>query len=189
MEVKVSIEVSARHIHLCRKDMDILFGKGCKLTKLKDLGQPSDFSAKETVDLMSGDRKFENVRVVGPLRKETQAELSITDAVYLKINPPVRLSGDLKGSAGVSVIGPKGRIDFKKGVIISQRHIHCNPEEAEKLGLKNGSDISIATKGDRSVVFNNVAVRVSFDYRLAMHIDTDEGNAAGINKIGEGIII
>jgi len=188
MAVKIPIEVSARHIHLCQKDLDLLFGKGYELKKFKDLIQPGDFAAKETLTIRSGDRKFDNVRIVGPAREKTQIELSLTDAFYLKLNPPIRISGDIKGSESVVLIGPGSEVKLKEGVIISQRHIHCSKKEAEKLKLKNGMAVSVKIEGKRSVVFNNVKIRTG-DYKLSMHIDTDEGNAAGMDKIGKGIII
>lgn len=188
MAIKIPIEVSARHIHLCQKDLDLLFGKGYELKKFKSLAQPNDFAAKEVLTIESKERKFENVRIVGPVREKTQVELSLTDAFYLKINPPIRISGDIKGSESVFLIGPKSKIKLKEGVIISQRHLHCSKKEAEKMNLKNGSLISVKISGKRSVVFNNVKVR-SGDYKLSMHIDTDEGNASGINKKTFGIII
>lgn len=185
--IKIPIEVSARHIHLSLKDLEALFGKEYNLKKIKKLTQPKEFAAKETLTIKSKDRVLKNVRIIGPVRDKTQVELSITDSIYLKINPPIRNSGDLKGSASVILIGPKSKIKLKEGVIICQRHLHCHSKESKKLGLKDKTAISVKTEGKRSVVFNNVIVRISDDYKLAMHIDTDEGNAAGINKKTNGI--
>ena len=186
---KIPIEVSARHIHLSQEDLDKLFGKGYKLKKLKKLSQLSDFAAKETLDIQAGVKKILKVRVVGPVRKETQVELSMTDAVFLGISPPVRKSGDLKVSPGIVLIGPKRKIKIKKGVIIPWRHIHCSTKEAKVLKLKNGMMVSLKIKGARSLTFHNIRVRINKNYRLYMHLDTDEGNAAGITKEGEGKVI
>ena len=188
MAKKIPIEVSARHIHLSQKDLEALFGKGYKLKKLKQLSQPNDFAARETLDIQAGFKKIKNIRIVGPTRKETQVELSRTDAIYLKLNPPIRLSGNLKGTPGIILIGPKRKIKIRRGVIIPWRHIHCSIKEAEKLGLKEGMIVSVRVKGKRSLTFCNVKIRVGENYKLCMHVDTDEGNAAGIIKKGTGII-
>lgn len=187
--IKIPIEVSARHVHLCQKDLEFLFGKGYQLKSFKKLTQPHDFAAKETLTVKSKEKVFDNVRIVGPIREKTQVELSRTDAFYLKINPPIRISGNLKGSSPVILIGPNSKIKLKEGVIISQRHLHCDTKGAEKMGLKDRAVISVKTEGQRSVIFNNVIVRVGDDYKLAMNIDTDEGNAAGIDKKTKGIIV
>jgi len=187
---KIPIEISARHIHLCQRHLEKLFGKGYKLKKLKNLSQPGDFSAKETVIIKAGKREIRKVRIVGPLRKETQVELSKTDAVNLKINPPILLSGNLKKSAGgVVLVGPKGKVFLKKGVIIAKRHIHCHPKEAADLGLKDKDEVSLRVKGERGITFHNVAIRIKDNYKLCCHLDTDEGNAAGINKKSFGFIV
>ena len=189
MNKKILIEVSARHIHLSQEDLEKLFGKGYELTKLKQLTQPSDFAAKETLDIQNGSEKISKVRIIGPTRKETQVELSRTDVIYLKLNPPIRISGNIKGTPGIILIGPKKRIKIKKGVIIAQRHIHCATSEAKKFSLRNGLAVSVKVKGLRAVTFHNVKIRANKDFRLSMHIDTDEGNTAGITKKGEGVII
>ena len=186
---KIPIEVSARHIHLSQKDLEALFGKGYKLKKLKQLSQPNDFAARETLDIQAGPKKIKNIRIVGPTRKETQVELSMTDAIFLGITPPIKKSGDLKGTPGITLIGPRRRIKIKKGIIVPWRHIHCSLEEAKKIGLKDGMMVSVSVKGKRSLTFHNVRVRVDKNYRFCMHIDTDEGNAAGITKKGIGIVI
>lgn len=187
--IKVPAEVSARHCHLSKEDLEKLFGAGYKLQNIKQLSQPSDFACKETVDMQVGLNKIEKVRVVGPLRPQTQVEISLTDAVGLKFMPPIRLSGDLKESAGVILYGPNGKVELKEGLIIAQRHIHCGTAEAKKLKLKTGDKISVEIKGERPVIFEDILVRVRQDYKLCLHLDTDEGNASGINKIGEGQII
>ncbi len=189
MEKKVPIEVSARHIHLSQKDLEALFGKGYQLEKLKDLTQPSDFAAKETVDVFVGKKKIEKLRIVGPVREKTQVELAKTDALHLASEAPIRISGDLKGTPGAVLKGSEGEVEIKEGLIIAQRHIHASPEEADSLGLKEGDLVSVKVEGERSLAFHKVKVRVREDYRLCMHIDTDEGNAASVDKKGEGIIL
>ena len=184
----IPIEISAKHIHLSQKDLEGLFGRGYKLKKLKSLTQPGQFAAKETLDVQAGKRKLSKVRIVGPVRKQTQIELAFTDAFYLRIKPPIRESGNLKGSLGIVLIGPKGKIVVREGVIIPLRHIHCNKKEAESLNFKKGAAVSVKNKGKRAITFHNVKIRISDEYKLCMHLDTDEGNAAGIFKKGKGII-
>ena len=186
---KILTEVSIRHVHLAEKDFKKLFGDNYKLHPLKDLSQPGQFAAKETVDLINKGREIKNVRILGPLRKETQVELALTDAYHLKINPPLRMSGDLEGTPGIKIRGPKGTITLKKGVIIAKRHLHISIEQAKKLKLKNGQKIKIKIPGERNLTFGEIIVRVSDKYDLAFHIDSDEGNAAGINGKTYGEIV
>jgi len=192
--IQVPVEVSARHIHLSQKDLETLFGSGYQLKKKKILTQPCDFAAEETLSIKNNSNILENVRVVGPVRENTQVEINRTDAVKLGVNPPVRLSGDVEGSSAVTVVGPKGEVNLEKGLIIAERHIHCATDEAKKLKLKNittlknGDKVSVKIEGQRPVTFHNVRVRVGNDYKLCLHLDTDEGNAAGINKTGIGTI-
>ncbi len=159
------------------------------MKKIKQLGQPADFACEETVGIQVGSKKLERIRVVGPLREQTQVEVSLTDAVGLGMIPPIRLSGNLRGSAGVVLFGPAGKIELAEGFIIAQRHLHCATDEAKELGLKTGDVVSVRVEGERAVVFDNITVRVRDDYKLCLHLDTDEGNAAGINKIGIGEIL
>ncbi len=187
--IKISVEVSARHIHLSQKDLEALFGLGYQLKKKNDLTQPSDFSAEETVGIKNNSKVIENIRIVGPVRENTQIEISKTDALKLGVNPPVRLSGDVKNSAGVILSGPNGEVELKNGLIIAERHIHCATSEAKKLKLKNGALVSVKIEDKRPITFHNVKVRVRDDYKLCLHIDTDEGNAAGIDKTGSGVIL
>ena len=187
--IKVPVEVSARHCHLSKQDLETLFGAGHELQKIKQLSQPSDFACEETVKVENNSHILENVRIVGPLREQTQIEISLTDAKKMEVNPPVRLSGDLKNSSPVTLAGPAGRVELFEGLIIAKRHIHCATDEAAKLGLKNGTIVSVKIDGERPVIFEKVVVRVKDNYKLGLHLDTDEGNAAGINKMGEGIII
>lgn len=187
--IKIPIEVSARHCHLSKEDLEKLFGVGYELKIARQLSQPSDFACQETVDIQVGSKKIENVRVVSPLRTQTQVEISLTDAVGSGVMPPVKLSGDLKNSSPVAIFGPKGNVSLNEGIIVALRHIHCATNEAAKLGLKNSAKVVVRVDGERPVVFENVVVRVRNDYKLCLHLDTDEGNAAGINKAGEGILI
>jgi putative phosphotransacetylase len=187
--MKIKIEVSARHIHLSEKDLNILFGEGYKLTPIRDLSQKGEFAAEETIDLKFGDRIIKGVRIIGPIREKTQVELSRTDCFFFKLDAPLRLSGNIDNSAGITLIGPEEQIDLSEGVIVAKRHLHCNQEECSENKLKEGDIISVKTEGERSVVFNNVEVRVKDNYVLAIHIDTDEGNTAGIYSMGEGEIL
>lgn len=187
--MKISIEISARHFHLSAKDLEKLFGKGYKLRKLKQLSQPGEFAGRETVMIYGPRGMFPNVRVMGPARQESQLEISKTDARFLGLKAPLKLSGDTRGSAAFRAQGPKGVVSFKKGAIIARRHLHISQKEADKAGLKNGNLVKVKVNGERDLVFNQVAVRVKPDYKLVMHLDTDEGNAAGIDDKGWGEMI
>jgi putative phosphotransacetylase len=184
---KVMVEVSARHVHLSQKDVEKLFGKGHELKLMRELSQPSDWAAKERVKINNKGREIKNVRVIGPLRKKSCLEISETDARFLrtpKLN--VKIASDEKDYK-ILVIGQKGKV--KVPVIIKQRHLHASVDEAKKLGLKNNERIKVKIKGRRALIFDNVVVRTHPAYRLAVHLDTDEGNAAGIDGEGEGQII
>lgn len=177
--MKIPVEVSARHVHLSLEDLERLFGKEYSLRKVKDLSQSGEFASKEKVDLING-KKILSARVLGPPRGKTQVELSLTDARKLGIlKIPVVLSGKLNKAAFITIKGPKGKIKVR-AAIIAQRHLHCSPLEAKKLGVKNNSRIKVRVAGTRSIIFENVIVRISEKYKLALHLDTDEGNAAGI---------
>jgi propanediol utilization protein len=189
MEIKIPIEVSARHIHLSKNDLDKLFGEGYELKKKNDLSQSSDFAAEEVLDIEVNGKIIENLRVVGPVREETQIEISLTDAVKLSVEVPLRLSGDVKGSHFVTIIGPNGKVDLTEGLIIAQRHIHCATNDLQKFGLKAGQKVSVKVESGRPITFHDVEIRVKDDYKLCLHLDTDEGNAAGIDKKAEGIIV
>lgn len=185
---KIRIEVSARHCHLSLSDLNKLFGKDHKLKAIKNLSEPGEFAAKETITIKTKGGQIDNLRIVGPIRKQTQVELSMTDCRRLKINPPIKVSGNLQGSLGATLIGPKGSVKIKEGVIIAKRHLHCNPAQAKKLNLKNGQSVSVKTLGERSVTFHDIEVRVRDDFDLSVHLDTDEGNASspdGVCSVGE----
>lgn len=177
----VPIGVSARHIHLTQADVETLFGKGYELTKKKDL-MGGQFASNEVVTIVGLKlRAIENVRILGPVRKASQVEISATDAVKLGIKVPVRESGNIAGSAPIAVVGPKGVIYLKEGCIIAKRHIHMSPADAEKAGVKNGDIVSVKVENERTTTFNNVLIRVDPSFTLEMHIDTDEANAAEIS--------
>lgn len=186
---KIFIEVSARHCHLSKTDFEKLFGLDAELKKIKQLSQPSDFACEQTVEMIVGSKQFAKVRVIGPFRKQTQIEVSATDVLGSGILPPVRLSGDLEASAPVTLIGPNGKVDLAEGLIIARRHLHCSTDEAKGLGLRHGQFISVEIKGQRALMFHCIEVRVKDDYRLSLQLDTDEGNAAGINKVGFGNLV
>jgi len=179
--MKIPIEISARHIHLSKEDFEKLFGKTEKLNVLKNLSQPGEFASDKIVELIGEDKKIENVRVLGPLRKNSQAEISMTDAYFLKLNPfpKIKVSGDLADTTNISV--KNKNISVKIPCIIAKRHLHCSEEEAKKLKLKNNQEVSISVDGIRKLTFHEIAVRVSDKFKLALHLDTDEGNAAGIS--------
>lgn len=189
MKTKILVEVSARHCHLSKEDLGKLFGSGYELKKMKDLYEPPEFACEETLNVRVGSKKIENVRIVGPEREHTQVEISLSDAVGSGVTPPVKLSGNLQGSLGVILEGPAGVVELSEGLIVAQRHLHCGPKEAEKFGFNNGDVISVKIEGERSLTFDNIKVRIRSDDKICLHLDTDEGNAAGINKTGEGIIL
>jgi len=181
--IKVKVEISARHIHLNQTDLEKLFGAGYNLKKLKDLSQEGEFAAEETVTLVGPKRKLENLRVVGPVRSATQVELSYTDAFSLGLDAPLRISGDVVGSAGAKIIGPAGEVDLAEGIIIAKRHLHINQKEADELGIKNDDLVKVKATGERGLVFENVVVRVKPNFHTSIHIDTDEANTSGCGKV------
>ena len=178
---KVLVETSARHIHVSREALDILFGEGYELTPKKDLSQPGQFACEERVTVVGPKKELAGVSILGPVRPETQVELSLTDARSIGISAPVRESGDIKGSAGCKLVGPAGEVELTEGVIVAKRHIHMTPADAEKFGVADKEVVSVKLDSNgRSLIFGDVIVRVSPKYALAMHIDTDESNAAGM---------
>lgn len=181
-EGDIPVGVSNRHIHLTKEDMETLFGAGYELTHLKDLSQPGQYACKETLTIVGPSlRPIENVRVLGPLRKASQVEISRTDSFTLKVKPPVRESGSLAGSAPITIIGPKGIVSLKEGCIIANRHIHMSPEDGAKYGVNDGDYVTVDAVGERRTRFYDVQIRVSDKFRLEMHLDTDDANAAGLN--------
>ncbi len=187
---QVPVGVSNRHIHLSKADLETLFGAGYELTPIKDLSQPGQFACKECLTIVGPSlRPIENVRVLGPVRKASQVEISRTDSFVLKVKPPVRESGDIADSAPVTIIGPKGVVTLKEGCIIANRHIHMSLDEGAAFGLKDGDYVNVEAKGERKTLFYDVQVRVHKDFRLEMHIDTDDANAAGIGNGAKVTII
>jgi putative phosphotransacetylase len=188
--MKILVETSARHLHVSRADFEALFGKDAQLTNKKDLSQPGQFACFEKVKVV-GPKGELNMSILGPERPETQIEVSYTDARKLGIVPPVRESGDVKGSPGCKLVGPEGEIEIECGVIVAKRHIHLTPQNAEDMGLKDKQIVSVKVgePGARETTFGDVIVRVSEKYAPAMHIDTDEANAAGVAGNVEGEII
>lgn len=190
MERKVLVEVSARHVHISRKDLDILFGDNYQLTIKKMLSQPGQYAAEERVNVIGPKKELTGVSILGPVRSQTQVELSMTDARSLGIAAPVRESGDIAGTAPCRIVGPKGEIVIKEGVIVAKRHIHLTPEDAEQFSVKDRQIVKVNVPSpDRSLIFDDVVIRVRADFKTAMHIDTDEGNAAGLAGETYGSII
>ena len=180
-EGNIPVGISNRHIHLSKQDLETLFGAGYELTPIKDLSQPGQYACKETLTLVGPSmRSIENVRVLGPLRKASQVEISLTDSFVLKVKPPVRESGDIAGSSPVTIIGPKGVVTLKEGCIIANRHIHMHTSDAVRYGVKDGDYIDVdALQGTRKTRWYGVQVRVRDDFALEMHVDTDDANAVG----------
>ncbi len=185
----VPIGVSARHVHLTQEDVETLFGKGYELTKKKEL-MGGQFASNEIVTIVGLKlRAMENVRILGPVRKASQVEISATDAIKLGIKTPIRESGDIKGSAPIAIVGPKGVVYLKEGCIIAKRHIHMSPEDVKAAGVNNGDTVSVQVENERGTTFNHVQIRVDKSYTLEMHIDTDEANAAKISTGDTAVII
>lgn len=191
MADQVMVEISARHVHVSQEDLETLFGEGYELTVKKMLSQPGQFACEERVRVVGPKGEFPAVSILGPVRKETQVEVSLTDARSIGVTAPVRESGDLDGSGSCKLVGPAGEIEIAQGVIAAKRHIHATTEDAKAFGLENGQIVSveIPSSNGRNLTFGDVVVRVSDSYALAMHIDTDEANAAGMAPNTMGTII
>lgn len=175
------VNVSVRHLHLCREHLDVLYGKGFELEPRNKLYQPGEFAANQTVTLVGPRmRCLGDVRILGPLRKATQVEVSRTDAIYLGIDPPVRPSGNHEGSERLILVGPVGVVHLERGVILANRHIHLSTESAEKWGLHDNQIVKVRIKTAKKTVFEDVQVRVNKAFLNDMHLDTDDGNAAGL---------
>ncbi len=184
----VPIGVSARHIHLTQEHVEVLFGKGYQLTKKKDL-MGGQFASNECVTIVGLKlRAIENVRILGPVRKKSQVEISATDAIKLGIKAPIRDSGNLAGSAPIAVVGPKGVLYLEEGCIVAKRHIHMSPADAAAAGVHDGDVVSVKVDNERGTIFNEVLIRVDDSFTLEMHIDTDEANAAKI-ATGQTVMI
>ena len=177
---KIPLGISNRHVHISSDDLTTLFGQGQKLTGMKDLSQPGQFVSEQTVTLVGPKGVIEKVRVLGPVRPNTQVEISVSDCFKLGIQAPIRDSGDLAGSAPVTLVGPVGSVTLPEGCIIAARHIHMHSRDAERYGVLDGDRVNVKSSGPRGIVFNEVLVRVHENYRLEMHLDIDEANAASL---------
>lgn len=189
-KIAIPVEISARHCHISANDLHILFGKEYMLTPMKQLSQPGQFAAEEIVTIENNGNKIQNVRILGPVRSQTQVELSATDTRKLHLDAPIRVSGKLYKSAPVRLVGPIGSLTIKEGAIIAARHLHCDQKSAAKLELHDQQIISLKTIGPRAITFHNVVVRIGPKFSLSFHLDTDEGNAAfGITKATKAYIV
>ena len=190
MYYKIPIETSARHLHLCREDFEKLFGEGKDLTPVKELSQPGQYLAKERLNVIGPKGMFKNVAIIGPLRGVTQMEISVTDARKLGVPVVIRQSGDIDGTPGMTLVSDMGSVDLEEGIMVAKRHIHMTPKEARRMKVKDNEEVFVVTESfDRSMIYGDVVVRVSDDYRLAMHIDTDEANALSGGEEAFGVIL
>lgn len=181
MKNKILVEISARHVHLSKDHLEILFGKGHTLTNLKELSQPGQYATAERVSIKGPKSQLDRVIILGPTRNETQVEVSATDARGLGIDVPIRMSGDIENTPGCTLIGPQGTIEIDKGLIVAKRHIHVTPSEATDYGIEDNEVVSVKIDSkERSLTFDDVVVRVNEAFSAVVHIDTDEGNAANI---------
>jgi len=187
--IQVPAGISNRHLHVSQSDLESLFGKGYELTPKKDLSQPGQYAAEEVVTLIGPKKSIPNVRILGPVRPQTQVEISRADGFTLGITAPVRDSGSINGTPGIIIEGPKGKVELKEGVIIAQRHLHLHTDEAKEFNLKDGEYISVKFDGERSVIFNNILVRVGPKFAKDLHLDIDEANAGSISNGDLGTII
>ena len=181
----IPVETSNHHVHLTRDSLNVLYGKDYELTKLRDLSQPGEFASNEQVSIVGANmRVIEKVRILGPIREYTQAELSITDGYFLGLDLPTRISGNIKGSPPIIFIGPKGVLTLSEGAIRAARHIHMTLKDAENYQVKNGDRVKAEVSGEHGVIYKDVVIRVSEKSKLALHLDTDEANAANIKGTG-----
>lgn len=190
MSKKFIIETSARHVHVTQEHLEILFGAGATLTKKKDLSQPGQYACEERVTIVGPKKELANVSILGPVRPDTQVELSATDARSIGIAAPIRESGDVEGSGACKIVGPCGEVEISQGVIVAKRHIHLTPEDAEELGVQDKEVVWVRCETDgRKAILGDVVCRVSPKFARAMHIDTDESNAIGAGRELEGEIV
>ncbi len=188
-KLAIAVGVSNRHIHLSQADLDTLFGTGYQLTKIKDLSQPGQFACKETLTICGPKGAIEKIRVLGPVRSKTQVEVLTGDCFKLGAKPVARLSGDLAGTPGITVIGPKGAVQLTEGLIVAQRHIHMTLADAQHFGVRDGQIVGIKVCGPRGGVYDNVVVRANDSSFLECHLDTEEANAMGLGSSGKITII
>ncbi|HEX7703487.1 MAG TPA: phosphate propanoyltransferase [Kofleriaceae bacterium] len=179
---QIPVGVSVRHVHLDRAACDVLFGLGYELAKRRPVSQPGQFVTVETVDIIGPKGEVRDVAIINPLRAETQVELARSDAIHLGVDPPLRESGDLTATPGVRLRGPCGELELSHGAIIAQRHVHMNPEDARRFGVHDHDIVQVQTQGDRELLLGDVVVRVAPDFILDLHVDTDEANAAGLDR-------
>ena len=179
--MKLPIALSNRHVHLSQADIEALFGAGHELTHFKPLSQPGQYACEEKVTVV-GPKGQQTMRVLGPVRPESQVEVSLADARGLGLAVPVRQSGDVEGTPAFKLVGPKGEVECEKGIIVAARHIHMSLEDADKFGVKDKDVVSVKTEGLRGLTFHNVLVRASEKFALEMHVDIEEGNAAGVKN-------
>ena len=190
MSIKIPIETSARHIHISEEDFKTLYGKDAQLHYIKELSQPGQYLCRERLNVIGPRGTFENMAILGPFRKETQIELSLTDTRKLGIPGIIRQSGDIEGTPGCILRGPEGELEISRGVIVAKRHIHMTPDNALTLNVRDNDEVFVLTKSyGRALIYADVVVRVSWDYRLAMHVDTDEANAFSSDAEPYGVII
>lgn len=190
MSVKIPIETSARHIHVSREDFEILFGQDAELHYVKELSQPGQYLCQERLTVRGPSGQFENMAILGPFRKETQVEVSLTDTRKLGVPGVIRQSGDTEGTPGCTLIGPLGKLYIPKGVIVAKRHIHMTPDDAFSLRVRDNDEVFVLTKSyGRALIYADVVVRVHRDFRLSMHVDTDEANAFSSDAEPYGVIV
>lgn len=190
MSIKIPIETSARHIHISKEDFETLYGKDAQLHYIKELSQPGQYLCRERLNVIGPRGTFENMAILGPFRKETQIELSLTDTRKLGIPGIIRQSGDIEGTPGCILRGSEGELEISRGVIVAKRHIHMTPDNALTLNVRDNDEVFVLTKSyGRALIYADVVVRVSWDYRLAMHVDTDEANAFSSDAEPYGVII
>ena len=178
----IPVGISNRHINLSQEDFETLFGAGATMTHFKDLSQPGQFACKEVMTIVGPGGAIERVRLLGPARKQTQVEVSVADCFKLGIKAPLRDSGDLAGSAPITIVGPKGSVNIPEGCIIALKHIHMHTDDAARLGLKDRDHVNVQTCGERNLMFQEVLIRVSDKFKLEMHVDMDEANAASLSN-------
>ena len=190
MKCKIPIEISAKHMHICREDFEKLFGEGKELTFKKELSQPGQYLAEERITIEGPRGRMENMAILGPFRKETQVEVSLTDTRKLGVPGVIRQSGDTEGTPGCTLIGPLGKLYIPKGVIVAKRHIHMTPDDAFSLRVRDNDEVFVLTKSyGRALIYADVVVRVHRDFRLSMHVDTDEANAFSSDAEPYGVIV
>ena len=182
---EIPVGISNRHVHLSQQDLQTLFGNNCQLSQMKDLSQPGQFACKETVTICGPKGAIEKVRILGPVRNQSQVEILTGDCIKLGIPSVVRISGDLAGSPGLTIIGPKGSVQLKEGAIVALRHIHMTLEEAQRLGVRDGQIVDIEYQGERGGIYKNVAVRANNTSALECHLDIEEANAMNMNSLSK----